>query len=126
TGEMQFYLIDPNDPIAATWARIFPDLFLGEEQMPDEIRAHLRYPLDMFKVQAQQYLRYHITNPDVFFIGEDVWNIPTERVGNEEQPVEPYYVVMKLPRGDDTEAVEDEVEFVLIMPFTPRNRQNTT
>ncbi|MDA0815385.1 MAG: UPF0182 family protein [Chloroflexi bacterium] len=125
TGDMHFYLIDADDPIAATWARIFPDLFVADAEMPEEVRAHLRYPLDMFKVQSQQYLRYHITNPDVFFIGEDVWNIPTERFANEDQPVEPYYVVMKLPRGDDTDAILEEVEFVLIMPFTPRNRQNT-
>jgi uncharacterized protein len=125
TGDMRFYLIDPDDPIAATWAKIFPELFLDQSEMSDEIASHMRYPLDMFRVQSRQYLRYHITNPDVFFIGEDVWNIPTERFGTEEQPVEPYYVIMKLPRGDETDAILDEAEFVLIMPFTPRNRQNT-
>ncbi|MCK9486533.1 MAG: UPF0182 family protein [Dehalococcoidia bacterium] len=125
SGDMAFYLTDPTDAVIATWAKIFPDLFLPDSEMPDEVRAHIRYPLDMFKVQARQYLRYHITDPNVFFIGEDVWNIPQERFQNEEQAVEPYYVVMKLPRGGDTEALEEQVEFVLIMPFTPRNRLNT-
>ena len=126
SGDMVFYLTDPSDPVAATWATIFPDLFVGQETMPAELVEHLRYPLDMFKVQSGMYLRYHVTNPDVFFIGEDFWNIPTERFQNEEQPVEPYYVVMKLPEGGDNQVIaEEQVEFVLIMPFTPRNRPNT-
>src|SRR5690606_27324774 len=104
--------------------KIFPDLFVSIDTMPAAVREHLRYPLDMFKIQSRQYLRYHITNPDVFFVGEDFWNVPMERFQNEERPVEPYYVVMKLPRGGDTEALEEQLEFVLIMPFTPRNRQN--
>src|SRR5690606_18735703 len=79
SGDMEFYLLDPEDAVAATWAKIFPELFQPQESMPEEIRLHLRYPLDMFKVQANRYLRYHVTNPDVWFIGEDVWNIPTER-----------------------------------------------
>jgi len=123
TGDMTFYLLDPDDPVAATWAKIFPDLFTADEEMPDEIREHLRYPLDMFSLQAQLYLRYHITNPDVFFIGEDVWNIPTERFRQQEQPVEPYYVLMTLPTEEA--AAEEDLEFALILPFTPRNRQNT-
>lgn len=125
SGDMVLYLMDPSDAVISTWASIFPDLFTPADQMPPSIREHLRYPLDMFKVQANQYLRYHITDPSVFFIGEDFWNIPQERFQNEEQPVEPYYVTMKLPRGGQTEALEEEVEFVLIMPFTPRNRENT-
>jgi hypothetical protein len=123
TGDMTFYLIDPDDPLSATWAKIFPDLFTPDSEMPQAIRDHLRYPLDMFSLQAELYLRYHITDPDVFFIGEDVWNIPTERFGAQEQPVEPYYVLMTLP-NEDLDAAE-QLEFALIMPFTPRTRQNT-
>lgn len=126
TGDTTFYLIDPEDPIAATWAKIFPDLFASREDMPAEVVAHMRYPLDMFKVQARQYLTYHITNPSDFFTAEDVWNIPTERFGSDEQPVEPYYVVLRLPRGDNTDETLEDVEFVLIMPFTPAGgRRNT-
>ena len=123
TGDMTFYLIDADDPVAATWAKIFPDLFTDESEMPQAIREHLRYPLDMFSLQAELYLRYHITSPDVFFIGEDVWNIPTERFRQQEQPVEPYYVLMTLPTEEVGAA--EELEFALILPFTPRNRQNT-
>ncbi|MCA9846772.1 MAG: UPF0182 family protein [Dehalococcoidia bacterium] len=126
TGDMTFYLIDPSDPVAATWSNIFPDLFTPRDEMPQEIFEHLRYPLDMFAVQSVQYLRYHITEADAFFTAEDVWNIPTERFQNDEQPVEPYYVVMRLPRGGDTEAVLDQVEFVLIMPFTPAGERKNT
>ena len=121
TGDMTFYLIDPDDPVAATWEKIFPDLFTAKEEMETKhpgLRAHLRYPEDLFQLQAQQYLRYHITDPRVFFLGEDLWNIPTEKFRQQEQPLEPYYVILKLP----DEATE---EFSLIMPFTPRNKQNT-
>ena len=124
TGDVHFYLTDAADPIAQTWSAIFPGLFEADAAMPPAIRAHLRYPLDLFKLQAQLYLRYHITDPSVFFIGEDVWNIPTKKFQAKEQPIEPYYVVMALPDERAAGAAE-QVEFVLIMPFTPRNRQNT-
>ena len=123
TGDMRFYLQDPNDPIAATWSKVFPGLLRPLSEMSPGLREHLRYPLDMFKMQSQTYLRYHITDPNVLFIGEDAWNIPTERFRDQEQQVEPYYVVMSLPRQDGTP--EGKPEFVLIMPFTPRQRQNT-
>ena len=123
TGDMTFYLIDEEDPVAGTWAKIFPELFTPNASMPLSIREHLRYPLDMFSLQSNLYLRYHITDPNVFFIGEDFWNIPTERFFQQEQPVEPYYVLMTLPQVDDF--TQENLEFSLIMPFTPRNRQNT-
>jgi len=118
TGEMTFYLMDPNDPIILTWASIFPSLFTPAEEMPATVREHLRYPEYMFQEQALQYLAYHVTDPQVFFVGEDFWNIPTERGNNEDRPVVPYYVMMTLPG-------EDSIEFALIEPFNPRNRQNT-
>ena len=118
TGDMTFYLIDPDDPIVATWAQIFPDMFTPASEMPESIRAHLRYPEDMFRLQAEQYLRYHIRDPRTFFIGEDLWAVPTEKFRQQEQPLEPYYVIMKLPG-------EEIAEFSLILPFTPRNKQNT-
>ena len=118
TGDITFYLVDEEDPIVRTWAKVFPDLFTPFDEMPAFIRSHLRYPEDLFRLQAERYLKYHITNPDVFFIGEDIWNIPTEKFRQQEQPVDPYYVIMTLP-GEERE------EFVLILPFTPRNKQNT-
>ena len=118
TGDMTYYLIDEADPVARTWAKIFPDLFRPGSEMPDFMRDHLRYPELLFRLQADLYLQYHVTDPQVFFVGEDFWNIPTERFRQQEQQVDPYYVVMKLP-GEESE------EFVLILPFTPRNKQNT-
>lgn len=118
TGDIDFYLIDDADPVAATWSRIFPELFKARAEMPQVIEDHLRHPLDLFKLQSAQYLRYHITDPDVFFIGEDFWEIPRERVRQQEQTVEPYYVNIRIPG-------EQAAEFVLVMPFTPRNKQNT-
>ena len=118
TGDMTFYLIDEDDPIVATWAKIFPDMFTPISEMPQSMRDHLRYPEDLFRLQAEQYLRYHIQDPRTFFIGEDLWAVPTEKFRQQEQPLEPYYVIMKLP-GEETE------EFSLILPFTPRNKQNT-
>jgi uncharacterized protein len=118
TGDMDFYLVDPEDPIAQTMGRIFPDLFTPFTEMPDAIRQQLRYPLDKFRLQAQHYRRYHVTEAEVFFLGEDFWQIPIQRVRGRTQVMEPYYVTMRLPG-------EEAVEFVLIMPFTPRDRENT-
>ncbi len=118
TGDMNYYLIDETDPVARTWSKIFPDLFQPDSEMPDFMREHLRYPELLFRLQADLYLQYHVSDPQVFFVGEDFWNIPTERFRQQEQQVDPYYVVMKLP-GESRE------EFALILPFTPRNKQNT-
>ncbi len=117
-GTTTFYLVDPDDPIARTWDKIFPDLFTPFEEMPDSIRAHLRYPEDLFTVQADVYRTYHIRETQVFYNKEDVWNIPQEVFIDAQQPIEPYYVIMRLP-GEDRE------EFMLILPFTPSNRDNT-
>jgi len=117
TGDTTFYQME-NEPIVETWAKIFPDLFTPASEMPPELVEHLRYPEDMFRLQAELYLRYHIRDPRVFFVGEDLWAIPTERFRDQEQQVDPYYIVMKLP-GEESE------EFVLVLPFTPRNKQNT-
>lgn len=118
TGDMSFYLMTPEDPVVATWARVFPDLFRPASEMPAPLREHLRYPEAMFKLQADIYQRYHITDARAFFIGEDAWNIPLQPTSQQHQPVEPYYVTLKLP-GEAGE------EFVLVMPFTPRNKENT-
>ena len=118
TGDMTFFLMTPDDPIIQTWARIFPDLFTPLSQMPPGLVTHLRYPEQLFKVQAGIYQRYHITDPRGFFLGEDAWNIPLQPTSASRQALQPYYVTMKLP-GEANE------EFVLVMPFTPRNKENT-
>ena len=117
-GDMTFYLVDEEDPIAATYARIFPELFTPFDEMPEDLRAHVRYPEDLFQAQVEKFLLYHLTDPVARYNQEDVWNIPMEIFSGNEQPVEPYYVIMRIP-GEEVE------EFALIMPLTPARRQNT-
>jgi hypothetical protein len=124
-GATTFYLIDDpddpddDDPIAQVYDGIYPDLFTPFDEMPDSLRAHIRYPQDLFQVQAQIYRRYHIDDARSFFLGEGFWDIPTEKFIDQEQPLEPYYVIMRLP-GEASE------EFVLILPFRPRGpRRNS-
>jgi uncharacterized membrane protein (UPF0182 family) len=119
-GDTTFYLVDEQDPIIQTYAKIFPDLFTPFDEMPDSLREHIRYPEDLFLAQVNNYRIYHITDPVARYNQEDIWNIPTELFGESSSPipVDPYYVIMKLPG-------ETEPEFVLIMPLTPARRQNT-
>ncbi|HEV8339366.1 MAG TPA: UPF0182 family protein [bacterium] len=118
-GSVTFYRVDPTDPVAATLARIFPELFQPASAVPPVLAAHFRYPVDLFEIQAYVYSTFHMRDPRVFYNREDVWAIPNEIFGSETVPVEPYYVTMRL--GDDRAAPP---EFVLILPFTPLNRDN--
>lgn len=121
-GSMTFYLVDEADPIVQTYAKIFPELFTPFEEMPDGLKSHVRYPEELFQAQVDKYLIYHLTDPIARYNEEDVWLIPNEVIGdNRTQPVEPYYVMMSLP-GEEGNA---EAEFTLILPVTPRQRQNT-
>ncbi len=118
-GDIIFYLWDPEDPVAETYNRIFPELFTDATLMPDSLRSHMRYPQGLFSVQAEKYIKYHMDNPEHFYGNEDLWAIPQEKFGQGEtlQVVEPYYVIMKLPG-------EAKEEFVLLMPYTPNDRPN--
>ncbi|MCK8817300.1 UPF0182 family protein [Natroniella sulfidigena] len=116
TGDMDFYIVD-EEPIIETYQSIFPDLFKSFEEMPEGIKNHIRYPQDLFNVQAQLYSTYHMSNPNVFYNKEDVWNIPREHYDGSSIMMEPYYTVMSLPE-------EDEEDFILMLPFTPANRNN--
>ncbi|MFC7321301.1 UPF0182 family protein [Halobacillus campisalis] len=115
TGEVNFYAVDSEEPLLQTYQKMFPDLF--EEEIPEDVRSHFRYPIDLFKVQAEMYGTYHMQNLEVFYNREDYWQFPTEKYFNEDIEMEPYYITMQLPEYD-------EEEFVLMMPYTPRNRQN--
>lgn len=112
-GSVRLYVNDPEDPIIQSYARIFPDLFERYDQMPEDIRAHLRFPQDLFTIQSQLYATYHIQDPQIFYNKEDLWNIP-QRDG---QNIDPYYTVMRLP-GEARE------EFILMIPYTPAKRDN--
>jgi uncharacterized membrane protein (UPF0182 family) len=121
-GTTTFYVLDNQDPILAAYRGIFPRLFKDAAEMPAGLRKHVRYPELMLKLQAEVYGLYHMTNPSVFYNREDLWTVATE-VGMGEgnvqqtQPMEPNFVLMKLPG-------ESGVEFVEILPFTPANRNN--
>ena len=117
-GSTTFYQVEEDDPIIRVYAGIFPKLFRPLSEMPDSLREHIRYPEDLFLAQVNAYRLYHITDAGVLYNQEDVWNIPNEIFGSAEVPVEPYYVIMRLPG-------ETEEEFVLILPLTPARRQNT-
>jgi uncharacterized membrane protein (UPF0182 family) len=116
-GAVAFCLVDPTDPIAATYAAIFPELFRPVDEMPQGLVAHWRYPEGLFRIQATKLQAFHMLDAQVFYNQEDLWNWPEELVAGEQEPVEPYYVIMKLPD-------EAQAEFVLMLPFTPSNRQN--
>jgi uncharacterized membrane protein (UPF0182 family) len=118
-GSVHFYIANPNDPIIQTWARIFPGLFQPLSAMPESLQSHIRFPIDLFTVQSERLLTYHMTDPQVFYNREDQWQVPTEIYGSEPRLVEPYYLITKLSTGT-------REEFVLLLPFTPRQRTNLT
>ena len=108
-GSLSFYLADPTDPVIKAYDRAFPGLFQPLEAMPDDLKAHLRYPQGMFNIQARLYSTYHMQDPQVFYNKEDLWSIPAE--------MEPYYTIMRLPG-------ETKEEFILLLPFTPNKKDN--
>jgi len=117
-GSVTFYITDPDDALIKTYQAIFPKLFVPAGQMPESLRVHLRYPEDMFNVQASVYQSYHMRDARVFYNKEDLWAVPREIYFGTEQAMEPYYIIMRLPD-------EEKEEFLLILPFTPVNKNNT-
>ena len=119
TGDLHFYLWDPTDPVALTYQKMFPTLFSSIESMPEGLYSHVRYPQGLFAVQAEKYIKYHMEDPQHFYGNEDLWAFPQEKFGQKEglQPLEPYYVIMRLPG-------ETKEEFVQLIPYTPDGRPN--
>nr|WP_284139635.1 UPF0182 family protein [Virgibacillus sp. LDC-1] len=115
TGEVSFYVVDGKDPLLQTYMNIFPDMFTTK--IPADVQAHFRYPEELFKIQAAMYGTYHMSNLEIFYNREDYWQFPTEKYFNKDIQMEPYYMTMKLPEYD-------EEEFILMMPYTPKKRQN--
>ncbi|MGF1599173.1 MAG: UPF0182 family protein [Acidimicrobiales bacterium] len=129
-GDVTLYLVDPDDPIATAYARAFPDLFTAQDELPDELRAHLRFPEDIFRVQTDAWGRYHIGDPDEFYSQSDRWNIAQdpgtgggpaaaeidpetgEIIERAEGRMDPYYLLTELPN-------EDRAEFIILQPFVP-------
>ena len=116
-GDVAFYVIDPADPIVRLYRAAFPALFRDLDAMPAGLPAHLRYPQRLFEIQVRQYAKYHMTVPQVFYNDEDLWTAPREKYGGEVIPMVPYYVLLRLPG-------EERLEFMLMTPMTPANRDN--
>lgn len=112
-GAMTFYIADAKDPIILTYKNIFPDLFKDIAEMPEALRAHIRYPSDLFSIQTFINSIYHMKSPKVFYNKEDQWEIPQI----DGKMMQPYYTIMKLP-GKDHE------EYILMLPFTPKGKSN--
>lgn len=117
TGKVAYYIADSTDPVLKTYQKIFPDLFTPFSEMPSGLKEHIRYPQDLFTIQANKYMVYHMQNYRVFYNKEDKWDMPTELFGNEEQVMEPYYTIVRLPG-------EEKPEYLQIMPFTPHGKKN--
>jgi len=116
-GDTDYYIVEENDPIAQTFKKIYPDLFKELKDMPEAIKAHIRYPNTLLNIQAQVYQRYHMNDVKVFYQNEDLWEIASEIYGTEEQKMTPNYYIMKLPG-------ESSAEFVNTIPFTPKDKKN--
>jgi len=112
-GTVEYYMIDPNEPIAATYAKMFPGIVKPIAAMDEGLRAHLRHPPGFFNIQANTYATYHMLDVNTFYNKEDQWSVPV--VG--QKRMEPYFTVMKLPE-------EAKEEFILMLPFTPRLKDN--
>jgi len=117
TGQTDFYVSDPEDPIIKTWERIFPGMFKPLSAMPPDLHAHIRYPEDYFLIQSDVYRTYHMTDPEVFYNREDMWSFPRENYADETGPMQPYYVIMRLPG-------QANAEYMLMIPMVPQGRDN--
>ena len=113
SGEVFIYALDPNDPLLQMYRHAFPTLFLDFDRMPADLQSHIRYPNGLFSPQADMYLRYHVTDAQVFFNQAEQWAIPQDtRFGHRGVEVHPSYLILQMPGGDG-------VEFVLMLPFSP-------
>ncbi len=118
SGDVSYYVINPDDPIVETLQKIYPKLFKPFSEMPDFLKAHIRYPTDLFNIQTKMYNVYHMTDPKVFYNQEDYWEVPNAS-GNDsmETKMFPYYIIMRLPGTSDE-------EYILMLPLTPSKKDN--
>ncbi len=116
-GTVTFYVADDADPLIKAYSRIFPELYTPISEMPDGLRRHIRYPRDLFAVQADKYRRYHMRDPRVFYQEEDLWEVPLEKYRGRARLVQSYYVTMRV-------AENESAEFILMLPFTPKGKPN--
>ena len=116
-GTVSFYVMDPDDPVLAVYQRAFPGVFKDLKDLSPDLKLHLRYPQDLFAIQANEFASFHMTDPQVFYNREDLWVPPHEKYDGKVAPMEPYYILMKLPGSD-------QLEFLIMSPYTPQNRDN--
>jgi uncharacterized protein len=117
-GGVQLYVADERDPLIQTYGRIFPGVLKPLAEMPAGLRAHLRYPEDIFRIQTRVYATYHMDQPQTFYNKEDQWEVASaEERDGQAVAMEPYYTIMKLPN-------EQSEEFLLMLPFVPKNKTN--
>jgi len=116
-GTVTFYMTEPDEPVLKVYRAAFPDMFRPLDEMSADLKSHLRYPEDLFRIQTNKYNRYHMTIPQVFYNNEDLWTIPQEKYAGSPIQMDPYYILMRLPE-------ENRLEFLLMLPLTPQNRDN--
>ena len=116
-GAVTYYVINPKDPLIQTFQKIYPKLFKPFDEMPEFLKEHIRYPTDLFNIQTEMYNTYHMTDPQVFYNQEDYWQVPNEIYDTIQQPLFPYYIIMRLPQTK-------KEEFILMLPLTPSGKDN--
>ncbi len=116
-GGVDLFVSDPEDPLIQVYQRIYPGIFRPLSEMHDDMRRHIRYPEDIFRIQTYVYSVYHMADPQVFYNKEDLWQIPVLSSGGNESSMSPYYTIMRLPQGK-------QEEFILMLPFTPNRKDN--
>jgi uncharacterized membrane protein (UPF0182 family) len=109
--------MDSKDPVLAMYEQAFPGVFKDLTELPADLKAHLRYPEDLFGIQSTQYETFHMTDPQVFYNREDLWVPPQEKYDGAVNPMDPYYMLMKLPGSG-------QLEYLIMTPFTPQKRDN--
>lgn len=117
SGKVNYHVIDQEDPLVRTYEKIFPEMFEDFDDMDQGLKGHVRYPEDLFRIQSKLYSTYHMKDPRVFYNKEDKWTMPRELYKGRSQAIEPYYVILELPK-------ENQTQFVLMMPFTPQGKDN--
>ncbi|MFF4491991.1 UPF0182 family protein [Streptomyces sp. NPDC001544] len=117
TGAVKLYQWDTKDPVLKTWMKAFPGTVEPQSAISDSLKAHLRYPQDLFKVQRELLTRYHVTDAQTFLTGSEVWQVPNDPTNKSGNAVPPYYLSMKMP-GQASQA------FSLSTTFTPNGRDN--
>jgi uncharacterized membrane protein (UPF0182 family) len=115
-GKVDAYVSEPNDPLIRTWGRVFPGVLKPMDNMPADLRLHIRYPDDLYRTQASLYTTYHMEAPEDFYHREDQWQIPAVTKADGSVPFM-RHIVMRLPD-------EAKAEFIYMVPFTPRGKDN--